>query len=93
MPAIGSDMPIEGLRNVLRVYYHWGKFQTHAFHVVPSIDPIVLISCGFTWSAKLALEKQTSQLILVMHCDWVVYECSLSPSWADTIWNRPSLTF
>ena len=24
------------------VHCHWGKFQTHAFHVVSSIGPIVL---------------------------------------------------
>ena len=24
-------------------YYHWGEFQTHAFHVVPSMSPIVSV--------------------------------------------------
>ena len=23
--------------------YHWGKFQTHAFHVAPFMGPIVLV--------------------------------------------------
>ena len=24
-------------------HYHWGEFQTHAFHVVPSMGPIVSV--------------------------------------------------
>ena len=24
-------------------HYHWGQFQTHAFHVVPSMGPIVSV--------------------------------------------------
>ena len=45
--------------------YHWGEFQTHAFHVVPS-DRSHCLSCEFTVWAKLALEKQTCQPSLVM---------------------------
>ena len=40
-------------------YYYWGKFQTHAFHVAPSISPIVSVM-NLLGLAKLAPEKQTS---------------------------------
>ena len=56
-------------------HYHWGEFLTHAFHVMPSMGPFVCRE--FTWLAKLAPEKQTSQSSLVMAlCICVVYECS-----------------
>ena len=45
-------------------HYHWEEFLTHAFHVMPSMGPFVCRE--FTWLAKLALEKQTSQSSLVM---------------------------
>ena len=41
-----------------RSHYHWNQFETHAFHVVPSMGPTV--NHKFTWLAKLVLEKQTS---------------------------------
>ena len=45
-------------------YYQWGQFQTHASHVVPSTGPIVLVVTLHGW--QNSLEKQTSQLSLVM---------------------------
>ena len=59
-------------------HYHRSQFQIHDFHVVPSKGPIVCRE--FTWLAKLALEKQTSQPSLEMACKRVVYECI---SWAN----------
>ena len=45
--------------------YHQGEFQTHAFHVVPSIGPLCL-SHEFTWLEKRTLEKQTSRRASIM---------------------------
>ena len=44
-----------------RSHYHWGElFQTHAFHVVPCMGPIVSIMNLATWPKKCVLEKQIS---------------------------------
>ena len=43
MPAIGPHM-LECLRDVsMTSPYYWGEFQTHAFHVGPSMGPIVSV--------------------------------------------------
>ena len=30
-------------------HYHWGQFQTHAFHTVPYMGPIVLVVTLHGW--------------------------------------------
>ena len=30
-------------------HYHWGQFQTHAFHVVSSMDPVVLATLSLDY--------------------------------------------
>ena len=57
-----SRYALKGLRGVILPQE---QIQTHAVHIVPLHRPRCL-SHDFTWSAKLALEKQTSQLSLVM---------------------------
>ena len=41
-------------------HYHWDEFQTHVFHVVPSMDLIVLVVN--LYGQKPAIQKQTNQL-------------------------------
>ena len=46
-------------------HQHRGEYQTHTSNLVPPMGPIVsVVTC--TWSAKPALEKQTSQLSPLM---------------------------
>ena len=33
--------------------YRWGEFQTHAFHVIPSMDPIVSVVNLYGWQNSL----------------------------------------
>ena len=34
-------------------HYHWGQFQTHAFHVAHSIGPIVSVVSLYGWQNSL----------------------------------------
>ena len=36
-----------------RSHYHWGKFETHAFHVVPSMGPVVSVTNLHGWQNLL----------------------------------------
>ena len=51
VPAIGPNM-LEGLIQETS-HYHWGEFQTHLFHVVPSMGPIVLVVNLYGWQNLL----------------------------------------
>ena len=57
--SIGSDKPRVPKRHHKRIH------QIHTSHLVPPHGPHCLRH-DLTWLAKLALEKQTSQLSLVM---------------------------
>ena len=42
-------------------HYHWGQFQTHAFHVVPFMGPIVLVVTLHGWQTRSRKADQSAK--------------------------------
>ena len=42
-PLLGVFGVVESKKYQPTFQYHWDQFQTHAFHVVPSMGPIVSV--------------------------------------------------
>ena len=60
MPVIGpnmlrwhkeENMNLPALANLMSPY-HWGEFQTHAFHLVPSMGPIFSVVNLQSWQTR-----------------------------------------
>ena len=42
-------------------HHHWGEFQTHAFHVVPSMSPIVSVVNLHGWQTCSRKANQSAK--------------------------------